>query len=276
MVKSQKPNIFVFLFAISKKTYTFARFSFFYRYYINSGICLIETLRYKEHIISCLAGLFLWVLSTEGQVFRPHLEGGLFGGASYYLGDINVRTHFYQPGIAAGAHVKYYFTAHHSFRFNVFYGQLKGNDLDFKVDYQQLRAHNFETALLDCHIGWEFNFLPYIRNRSKIAYSPYFFVGLGSSLILSSNTGMAEKHATIPFGVGFRYRHSEQISFGCEWGMRKTFTDKIDGLLNPGQDGSYSRWHNNDMYSFVGVYVAFKIFEQGGKCYGVQEQKTYK
>jgi hypothetical protein len=114
----------------------------------------------KKHIITCLAGWILWTSTTEGQIFRPNTEVGVFGGVSYYLGEINPRTQFYNPGLSVGGMIKNNFAEHHCVRLNVFYGQLKGNDLDIKNEYQQMRAHSFETTLLDCHIGYEFNFMP--------------------------------------------------------------------------------------------------------------------
>jgi len=231
----------------------------------------------KRRIITCLTGLFLWTLTTEGQFFRPNTEAGVFGGVSYYQGEINPRKPFYRPGMSLGALMKHNFADHHCFRLYALYGQLKGNDLDFKNEYQQTRAHSFETSLLDCHIGYEFNFLPHIINRRKTAHvTPFIFVAVGYSLIISSDTGIATNHATVPFGVGCKYRINDTVAIGCEWGMRKTFNDSLDGLLNPGPDGSYSKSHNNDWYSFAGVYVTFRVFEKKFACPGIKEPTIYK
>jgi len=225
----------------------------------------------------CLTGLFLWTLSVEGQMFSPYTEVGVFGGVCYYLGDVNPRKQFYSPGMSMGGLIKHNFTEHHALRVNAFFGQLKANDLDFKNEYQQKRARDFETSLVDFHVGYEFSFMPYIINRYVKGRTPYIFAALGYSLILSSTTGTAESHATIPFGVGYKYRFNEVVSIGCEWGMRKTFTDTLDGVMNPGPDGSYSKTHNNDWYSFAGVFATFRIFEKKFACPGVlQEQKKYR
>ena len=211
----------------------------------------------------------------EGQVFRLNTEAGGFAGASYYMGDINPRMQFYNPGLAIGGLIKHNFTEHHSLRINAFLGHLKGNDLDFKNEYQQMRAHSFETSLLDCNVGYEFSFLPYIVNRKLNTHTTYIFAALGYSFILSSTTNMANNHVTIPFGVGYKYRINNKVSLGCEWGMRKAFSDKIDGLLNPGPEDSWSPSHNNDWYSFAGLYLTVQVFEKKDICSGVKEQKTY-
>jgi len=199
------------------------------------------------------------------------------GGVCYYLGDVNPRKQFYNPGLAVGGLVKHNFSEHHSLRLNLFIGHLKGNDLDFENEYQQRRGQDFETSLADFHIGYEFNFMPYIINRNVKGHTPYMFAALGYSLILSSSTGTAEAHATIPFGVGYKYRFNERASIGVEWGMRKTFTDSLDGVLNPGADDGYSKMHNNDWYSFFCMFVTFRIFEKKFACPGIiQEQKVYR
>jgi len=223
-----------------------------------------------------MTGLLSWTSSIEGQFFRPYTEGGVLAGVSYYLGELNPRQHFYDPGMALGGLIKHNFTEHHCLRINVFYGQLRGDDLESKNEYRQMRAHTFDTSLLDCHVGYEFNFMPYVINRWKTAHTPYIFGGFGYSIILSSTTGMAKSHATIPFGVGYKYRFNDSLAIGCEWGMRKSFTDKLDGIENPGPDGSYSASHNNDWYSFAGVYIAFRLFEKKFECPGVKEEKKYR
>ena len=211
----------------------------------------------------------------EGQVFRSNTEAGVFVGVSYYQGDVNSRMLFYDPGLSLGGLIRHNFTEHHVLRLNVFYGQLKGNDLDFTNKYQQMRAHSFETSLLDCNVGYEFSFMPYIVNRRLNTHTTYIFAAIGYSFILSSSTGMAQNHLTIPFGVGYKYRINSNVSIGCEWGMRKTFVDNIDGLSNPGPDGSWTLSHNNDWYSFAGVFLSISVFEKGDKCPGVMKEKKY-
>ena len=231
----------------------------------------------KKHIITCLAVCFLWIFTIEGQTFRTHTEVGAFAGVSYYLGDINPRQQFYSPELSLGAMIKHNPAEHHCLRFNVFYGKLTGDDQDFKNEYQQTRDHRFESSLLDVHLGYEFYFMPHIIHRRKIAHAtPYIFAGIGYTLLLSSTAETAASHTSIPFGVGYKYRVNEVVAIGCEWGMRKTFTDSLDGLLNPGTDGSYSKAHNNDWYSFAGVYATFVVYAKGFKCPGIKEQTKYR
>jgi hypothetical protein len=207
--------------------------------------------------------------TATGQTFYKNTDLGVFGGTSYYTGDINPRTPFYAPGIALGALIKHNFNEHHALRATLYYGQLKGNDLDFKNDFQQNRASEFKLSLLDFHIGYEFNFLPYITNRTESAHSPYIFAGVGYSFNLTSTVrDAASGQFAIPFGIGYKYSINPAVGVGCEWGLRKTFTDDLDGITNPGTgtNGTHSVLHNNDWYSFVGIFVTFRIFEESFSC----------
>jgi len=227
----------------------------------------------KKYIIACFTGLYPWTFAAEGQLFRPNTEVGGFVGVSYYMGDINLRRQFYAPGIAIGGLVKHNFTEHHVLRFNGFMGNLRGSDLDFNNEFQQVRNHSFECTLLDFGIGYEFNFNPYIVNRRAKRHTTFIFAGVGYSLILSESSGITTNHATIPFGVGYKYRLSNTVSVGGEWGMRKTFTDKIDGVLEP---GGGSLLHNNDWYSFAGVYITIRVFEKRFSCPGIHEERRFR
>jgi hypothetical protein len=48
--------------------------------------------------------------------------------------------------------------------------------------------------------------------------------------------------------------------------MRKTFTDKIDGVYNPGGEGTQSALGNTDWYMFTGVFLTYRIFNANEDC----------
>jgi len=227
---------------------------------------LARKLKLKKYIVVFLVGLYPWTFVVEGHLFRPNTEAGGFLGTSYYLGDINSRRQFYAPGISVGGLLKHNFTEHHILRAGAYLGKLKGNDLDFRNEYQQMRANSFDCTVLDCSVGYEFNFSPYVINRFEKKHSTFIFASVGYSLKLSSSTGIASNHVTIPFGVGYKYRLSKIVTIGCEWGMRKAFSDKIDGIVKPGDS---SLLHNNDWYSFAGIFMTFRVFEARAVCPGI-------
>jgi hypothetical protein len=220
----------------------------------------------------------LRLAALEGQVFMPNTEFGGFAGVSYYLGDINARWHFYAPDLAFGFLAKHNFTEHHSLRGNVNFANIKGNDKDFSNDYQKTRAASFATSLLDFNLGYEFNFSPQIIDRRPRKYTLFTFAGVGYSLIVSSTSQAASNHLTIPFGLGYKYRINKRLIVGIEWSMRKTFVDDLDGLFKPGTDiyNPSKKLHNNDWYSYAGVFFTVRAFEKRHICRGVPEERKFK
>jgi opacity protein-like surface antigen len=191
---------------------------------------------------------------------------GVFGGTSYYMGDINPNRHFYRPAPSFGFLYRYNFNARYALRLNIFEVNLSGNDLDFPGRLNPDRPvspANFSTSLLDMSVQGEFNFLSFTPNFGKWNYTPYLFAGAGGALVISSNTN-ATNTIAIPFGIGAKINITSRLSAGAEWGFRKTFSDRIDGVQNP--SGKQTWIHNNDWYSIMGIFITYKFFNFAADC----------
>jgi hypothetical protein len=191
---------------------------------------------------------------------------GVFAGTSYYMGDINPNRHFYRPSVSLGALYRYNLNTRYAIRINAYYANLSGNDLDFPERLnpdRPLSPANFSTSLIDFGLQVEFNFLPYTPNIGKWAYTPYISTGIAAALIMGSDVD-ATNSLSIPFGAGVKLNLTSRISTGAELSFRKSFSDRIDGLENP--SGTHSFMHNNDWYSFLGVFITFKFFNFATDC----------
>jgi len=190
---------------------------------------------------------------------------GIIGGAAYYMGEVNMVRHFYNPSPAFGAMARYNFNPRNSLRLHVLYGSIKGDDNDFNNDFQQARAASFKTSMLDMSLNMEFNFFPYeTGKRRKDKYTPYATAGMGYNHVFDP-----DRQGSIALiftgGAGFKMNVTRTISTGVEWSFRKTFNDQLDGLENPGPD--YTRfYHNNDWYSIVGIFVTYKFLRYLYEC----------
>jgi hypothetical protein len=195
---------------------------------------------------------------------------GVFAGTSYYMGDINPNKHFYRSRPSIGIIYRYNFNKRYAIRANGYYAYLSGNDLDFINNYHPDRYTNpaeFSTSLLDATLQFEFNFLPYIPNSMKWNYTPYVSGGIGYSIIVSSSSTTGETalpHFTVPLSLGLKLTVTKSLSTGIEWGFRKTASDRIDGVRNPTEIESVI--HNNDWYSFAGVFITYKFFNFAVDC----------
>jgi len=193
---------------------------------------------------------------------------GLIGGVSYYMGDVNPSRHFYNPSYALGVIYRININPRYAVRGNAYYTTLSGSDEDFPQllhpdHYRYLLPVSFTTSLLDMNVQGEFNFLPFTPNVGKFDWTPYISAGLGFSMALSTDVA-AGHHLTLPFGIGAKLNLSKKISTGIEWSFRKTFTDLVDGLENPTEVQSLI--HNNDWYSYLGVFITYKFFNYAEDC----------
>ena len=177
---------------------------------------------------------------------------GVFAGTSYYYGDINPSRIFYSPGFAVGGIFRYNINKRYAFRLSGYFTRLSGDPNDFSDMINNITfSRAFNKYIFDAACQIEFNFLPYVPTVKKWDYTTYISGGVGYASI--SNIPV-----TIPFGVGFKLNVTNTICTGFEWSFHKTFNDLIDGAENSTNINSVI--HNNDWYSFLGIFVTYKFF----------------
>ena len=188
---------------------------------------------------------------------------GIFGGVSSYFGDINPSRPLYAPLPAAGIFYRYNLHPRQSIRANIFAGGLRGNDLDFKNDFQQARNASFSGVVAELAAQFEFNFFPYATDGKRWNYTPYIAGGAGVSLV---NTQGFAVVPVVPFSIGFKVNIYKNLGLEAEYGFRKTFYDNFDGLndLVAAEDKGWL--HNNDWYTFTGICITWKIYDKLAGC----------
>ena len=114
--------------------------------------------------------LCLLVLGSAAQTKKRNFrqrEIGIFGGASYYLGDLNPRGHFLFSKPAVGAFFRYTTHYRYAFRFGFNYGSIAGNDAKSNEPDQLERNLKFTSKIYDLHAIAEFNFVDYRIGNDK-------------------------------------------------------------------------------------------------------------
>ena len=205
--------------------------------------------------------LFLWLsLTLAGQ---RNADYGVFLGASSYFGDINTNRLLYSPLPAGGIFYRYNLHPRQALRANIYAGGLRGDDIDFKNDFQQARAASFSGFVAEAAIQFEFNFLPFSTQGKTWDYTPYFAAGAGIAIV---NTTTFSYNPVIPFSAGFKVNVYKNIGLEAEYGFRKTFYDNFDGLKDLVAPSDYALLHNNDWYTFTGIAVTWKFYNKLAGC----------
>ncbi len=210
--------------------------------------------------LSWIILLVFFAVCAEGQ---RNADYGIFAGVSSYIGDINPGRLFYSPLPAGGIFYRYNLHPRHSIRGNFFLGGIRGDDNDFRNDFQTARGESFSGSVGELSAQFEFNFLPYTTQGRLWDFSPYFAAGAGVAFI---NTVSTTYQPAIPLSVGFKANVYKNIGLEVEYGIRKTFYDNFDGLNDPVADSDKAWLHNNDWYSFAGVALTWKIYNKLAGC----------
>lgn len=189
--------------------------------------------------------LVLTSLINQAQTPNTTWELGVFGGESYYLGELN-KNHFQPPNLAFGPRLRYNYDERIGLRLGVTVGTIEGDDANGDNSFKQDRNFKFTSQIIEGSLIGEFNFLPYsaIDEKAYLA-TPYFFLGIAyanhnpkasfNGILISTKSLETEGNSfkknilTIPMGVGLKGRIN-RFSFELSWGIRKTYSDYLDDV----------------------------------------------
>ena len=218
---------------------------------------------YMRKIISImLLGMMAYSLNAQKTA-----EVGIFGGGSYYLGDMNPAFHFLMTKPAYGIVVRYNLDTRWAVKVSAYQGEVAGDDRE--TGAVENRELYFSSPITDISAVLEFNFFNYFTGSTRNFLTPYIFAGIGLFMfepeadgILLRDLGTEGQNIgfngrspylttqmAVPFGFGFKYSLNKRLGFAFEWGLRKTFTDYIDDVsttyyldgesINPGNNAEY-------------------------------------
>lgn len=202
--------------------------------------------------------ILLVVFFANAAAFSQDMEAGIFGGGSYYLGDINPGMHFMETSPAYGVVARFNQNMRLSGRLSVMLGEIAGSDS--KAEYVEDRDLKFNSKITDITAVAEFNFLNYFTGSSRNYVTPYIFGGISFFMFNPKADGVelqsigtegqlvgfdgrkqySKFSVAIPFGIGIKYSLTDNFGLNLEWGVRKTFTDYLDDISTtyylPGSD----------------------------------------
>ena len=247
------------------------------------------SVRFFQLIVVAFLLMFVPITASAQQT----LEVGVFGGGSYYLGDLNPAWHFNQTQFAFGGVARYNLNDRWAVKGSFYHGKLKGDDT--KTNAIINRELNFLTKINDISLVAEFNWWDYFTGSKKSFFTPYIFAGIsyfmfkpqsldgtdlqslgteGQNVGFDGRSPYALYSFAVPFGFGFKYSINSRLALGFEWGMRKTLTDYIDdvsttyadqpdAIADPTQTHSAGMQRGDsskkDWYNFTGLTLTYKF-----------------
>ena len=225
--------------------------------------------------------VFFFLLLSSSLVAQ-HTEIGVVLGTSYYLGELNPSRHLINKvNPAAGIFYRKNNNKRYSLRGGINYVGLSASDDFIETNLGDYRALTLSANLFEGYGILEFNFIPYqINNKQTSPFTPFVFIGIAvfyadiatNERLEAQVEGVIEDvvSPSMPFGVGLKFNFIENLGLGIEWGLRKTFTDELDGLPPIYLDNyQLSNSQNNDWYSILGITLNYKFLTKRDNCPGV-------
>ena len=222
------------------------------------------------HIIFiCLLGS-----TCKSQTPFSSWELGVFGGGSYYLGEVN-QSHFTPINLALGPILRYNYDQRLNVKFGLTFGAIEGDDNNSNSSFNTGRNVSFKSDILEISSVVEFNFFPFSSLDPK-AYlvTPYGYLGFAylnhnpkvknngefySGNLETEGESYSKHLLTIPMGVGIKFGMN-RFGIALDWGIRKTFTDYLDDVstfylpINPSLGNTQQDIGNLTEYSDVGDF----------------------
>lgn len=216
-------------------------------------------------IIGCLA-IIGQLKAQDDPQYQMEIGAGL--GMVSYEGDFNGNV-FGNMQPMGGVVGRYNFDPYKTLRLSATYGKLKGSSKDVKTYYPDYESqpYEFNNSLVDVSLVFEYNFWPYGTGRDYRGakrLTPYIYGGLGATSVSGGSKGVFT--ANVPIGIGVKYKMTERLNLGVDWGIHFSLSDELDGVKDPYQVKSSGAFKNTDCYSMLQVSLTYSFKAKCRTC----------
>lgn len=221
--------------------------------------------------------LLIPVLSQAQRWKRTRYEAVIGLGLSNMMGDLGgankdaiylIDYDLFATRFGLNLGIRYKIVERVAVRFNLLPALLSGSD-SYTKGPRMARGISANTFIFETSLQFEYSL---IKERLSSRYTfrnmrdfklrnvnTYLLAGVGGFYMKPKVTGdvtavAAPFQLAIPFGIGFKYGINRRYAINLEYGMRKTFTDGVDGIDRPYSGNKYK-----DLYSFLIISVSYKM-----------------
>lgn len=208
------------------------------------------------------------VLTAWSQNYRYEIGPAL--GVTGYLGDVNTSNMYKMPRVAGGGIFRYNMNSRFAFKGNLLYANLAGDSKNIESQFPGQEQYKFSAHVIDLGGQVEFNFFhfgegPRYKHYKRI--TPYMVAGLGAELSFAN--GNTSFGFVLPLGAGVKFKLKERLNIGFEFTMRKSFSDKIDGISDL-YGYSHGIAKNTDWYSVAMFTLTYEFSKRCVKCHYIE------
>lgn len=205
-------------------------------------------MQFRRFKYSLLIVLLFSKISARAQ----YDEIGVMIGVANYKGELSrhtFNTDFLHP--AVGFFYRHNFDRRWSWKLELNYGRISGDDAKAKTPFELDRNLSFYSDILEFSPQFEFNFFPFETGRSDYPVTPFVFAGIsvfhfnpkakiGDDAFELQPLGTEGQgingvkrykriQIALPIGGGVKFSVGK-IGIGIEVGARRTYTDYLDDV----------------------------------------------
>jgi hypothetical protein len=215
-----------------------------------------------KYIKVVILGL-LFSTTLQAQLLN---EIGFFVGGSNYSGDIGKETYIAPNRLAGSLVYKRNLNNRISLRSTFSYYDIAAADKNSNNEGRRLRNYNFSNPITELALGLEINYWDYDITSHHNTYTPYIVVEFAGMYYdtVSSEVNHELNYTNkisyaIPFGVGFKSKIANRISYAVEVRAQYTFEDDLDYNHPDISSLQFGNPTTNDWYFFSGVSLAYSF-----------------
>ena len=212
--------------------------------------------------------LLLGTVCSWSQTYRYEIGPAI--GVTGYLGDVNTSNMYKMPRVAGGGIFRYNMNSRFAFKGNLLYVNLAGDSKNIESQFPHGEQYKFTAHVIDLGGQVEFNFFhfgdgPKYKHYKRL--SPYVVAGLGAELSFAN--GKTSFGMVLPLGVGLKFKLKERLNLGFEFTMRKSFSDKVDGITDL-YGYSHGIAKNTEWYSVAMFTLTYEFSKRCVKCHYIE------
>ena len=217
--------------------------------------------------ILLLITMLVAALQMNAQIDDEYkMEVGAGVGMVGYLGDYNdnIAKCMQPSGMVV---LRRNFNPYMSLRLTGTLGKLKGSYKDEKTYYPENAEYSFNRSMVDVNIVYEYNFWPYgtgFDYRGAKRFTPYIYIGLGGTYVSSNSNNVLAMN--IPLGLGVKYKVTERLNVGLDWGIHFALSDKLDGVVDPYSVRSSGAFKNKDAFTTLQLSLTYSFAAKCKTC----------
>jgi hypothetical protein len=108
-----------------------------------------------------IISLISFSFQAKSQVYKKYSELGLYGGVSYYLGDLNPAKQFFMVRPGVGLVYRFNPSRRFTWQFHGIYSSVQAYDSLANNDFQVTRNLSFRSRIIEVAGSLQFNFFDY-------------------------------------------------------------------------------------------------------------------